>query len=172
VDKPIELIPLVCLQCSTPVPAEIEEVAWVCGQCGQGMYLHKGEELVPMQVNFSKGKPFWVAEGQVSLRRETYGSSRNGEAEAFWSQPRRFFVPAYSGTLEELLSKGLSLLMQPPELHPGPTVRFEPVTLSQEDVLPAAEFVVVAAEAGRKDRLKKLDFELKFQAAPVLWILP
>jgi hypothetical protein len=40
-----------------------------------------------------------------------------------------------------------------------------------EDVSAAAEFIVMAIEAGRKDKLKELDFSLKL-STPVLWILP
>jgi hypothetical protein len=40
-----------------------------------------------------------------------------------------------------------------------------------KDVAAAAEFIVVAIEAGRPDRLKKVDFQLKL-TQPTLWILP
>ncbi len=179
-DKPIDLIPLVCLKCSTQVPAGLDEVAWVCAQCGQGLSLDEEKGLMPMQVSYSagiapdaRGKPYWVAEGRVTLRRETYGSSgkQTDEAQRFWSQPHRFFVPAFTCSLESLLAEGTRLLLQPPALQEGPARRFEPVTLSTEDVLPPAEFIVMAVEAGRKDKLKKVDFTLQLAPA-VLWILP
>jgi len=167
------------MKCSTPVPAEPDEVAWVCAQCGQGLLLFQEKELVDIEVNYAagispniKGKPLWVAEGRVSVQRQSYGSSGKptSESQRFWEQPRRFFVPAYSSSLEELLSVANTLLLQPPALQPGPTVPFEPVTLATEDIFPAAEFIVVAIEASRKDKLKQVDFELKLEP-PKLWVL-
>lgn len=180
-DRPVELVPLVCLRCSTPIPAGIDEVAWVCTQCGQGLILDEVNAIQPLEVHYAasippntRGKPYWVAEGQVTaLQRDTYDSGRKGgqQAEHFWSQPRRFFVPAFSATLEALLEGATKLLLQPPELQSGTAVQFEPVTLSVEDVQSAAEFIVMAIEAGRKDKVKKVNFSLQL-SAPVLWILP
>jgi hypothetical protein len=180
VDKPVELIPLVCLRCSTPVPAETDEIAWVCAQCGQGLCLDEQQGLVPLEVNYAAGippnatgKPFWVAEGTVTLQRQSFGSSgkQAGEAQAFWSQPRCFFIPAFNSSLEDLLAQGTRLLLQPPDLQSGQAARFEPVTLHPLDVNAAAEFLVMAIEAGRPDKLKEIDFNLQL-SPPVLWILP
>lgn len=177
-DQSIDLVPLVCMKCNTRIPAEINEVAWVCEQCGQGLLLDQIKGLVPQEVNYAseivpntKGKPYWVAEGHVSdLKRETY-DQQSGEAEQFWSQPHRFFIPAYTSTLEDLLRQATALLLQPPTLQPGPSVHFEPVTMPVEDVMAGAEFIVMAIEAGRKDKLKNVDFALQL-SSPVLWILP
>lgn len=179
-DKPVELVPLICPQCSTPIPAGLEEVAWACAQCGQGTVLDESLGLEPLEIHYSaeipqntKGKPYWVADGQVRMKRETYGSSgKHGQqAEAYWSQPRRFFVPAYQEALARLLELAKAMLLDPPELSPGPPASFEAVTLYREDVPSAAEFIVMAVEAGRQDQIKSLDFELKL-SKPVLWILP
>jgi hypothetical protein len=180
VDKSIELVPLVCVRCSTPVPAELDEVAWVCSQCGQGLSLEE-TGLQALEVHYmagipanTKGKPYWVVRGQVSsLEREKYGggNKETQEAEALWSQPQRFFVPAYNTTLEHLLAQATQLLLQPPALQEGTAVPFEPVTLAVDDIRPAAEFIVMAIEAGRKDKLKKMNFSLQL-FPPVLWILP
>ena len=179
-DKTIELVPLVCVRCNTPVPAELDEVAWVCAQCGQGLSLEEAG-LQALEVHYmagipanTKGKPYWVAQGQVSsLQREKYGGGGKelGQAQAFWGQPRRFFVPAYSASLENLLAQATQLMIQPPALQDGPAVPFEAVTLAVEDVRPAAEFIVMAIEAGRKDKLKKMNFSLQLSPS-VLWILP
>jgi hypothetical protein len=180
VDRPVNLIPLICPQCNTRVPANPEEVAWVCAQCGQGLLLNDEKGLFPIAVYYASnilpgaiGKPYWVVEGQVSLQRESYdsGSKQNTEAEGFWRQKRRFFVPAYPITLEALLAQGVNLILQQPLLEGGPPTRFEPVVLTAEAIYPTAEFIVMAVEAGRKDKLKKLDFRLSL-AAPVFWILP
>jgi predicted RNA-binding Zn-ribbon protein involved in translation (DUF1610 family) len=178
-DRSIELVPLVCVKCSTPIPAEVEQVAWVCAQCGQGNLLDQEKGPRAVDVSYSAaiapqsvGKPFWVAEGRVSMSRQNYGhSGQQREAEAFWGQRRVFYVPAYPATLESLLSQAGSLLLNPPTLNPGPPAQFEPVTLQLEDVKAAAEFIVVAIEAGRKDKLKRVDFRLEL-SDPILWILP
>ncbi len=179
-DRPVELVPLVCIKCGTPVPAETDEVAWVCAQCGQGLLLDEAIGLVSQEVHYSAGiasnalgKPFWVAEGQVTLRRDVYGSSQKemDQSSHFWSQPRQFFVPAFSSPIDILLRVGIEYLIRPRELKPGAVARFEPVSLHQEDVRAAAEFIVVAIEAERKDKLKEINFNLQL-SIPALWILP
>jgi hypothetical protein len=177
-DRPVELIPLVCVQCSTRLPAEAGQVAWVCPQCGRGQLLtEKG--LVPLTVDYAagitpgtKGKPYWVAQGEVALQRQTYSGNQDSEARKFWSQPRRFFIPAFDLPLEGLLSLGRQLLTRPPALQPGSPAPFEPVTFSPEDVTPLAEFIVMALEADRSDKLKNVNIQLHWTESPTLWILP
>jgi hypothetical protein len=180
VDRPVELVPLVCIQCSTAIPAAVEEVAWACAQCGHGMYLDEAHGLEALDIHFSAeippkgtGKPYWVADGQVTMERETYDYAEEGgiAAEQFWGQSRRFFVPAYQAPLEGLLKVARDMLLNPPDLKPGPATPFEAVTLYRDDVLAAAEFIVIAIEAGREDRIKSIDFKLEL-SKPVLWILP
>lgn len=179
-DRPIELVPLICPRCSTHIPAELDEVAWACSRCDQGLLLDLEKGLVAVEIFYSaaiasnaRGRPFWVADGTLSLARQSYDSAdkQTREAEMFWAQPRRFFIPAFTSPLEERLNLAASLLLQPPEFQPGPPVAFEPVTLLLQDVQSAAEFVVVALEAGRKDHLRELDLNLKL-SPPLLWILP
>jgi len=180
VDRPIELVPLVCIQCSTAIPAGVEEVAWVCSQCGQGMVLDEAHGLEALDIHYSAdippnsaGKPYWVADGQVTMERKTYGSTGNhGEAaKQFWGQSRRFFVPAFQAPLESLLEIAKGMLLNPPQLSSGPGTPFEAITLYRDDLLAAADFIVIAIEAERKDKIKSIDFELKL-SKPVLWILP
>ncbi len=174
-----ELVPLVCSKCNSPVPAEPDEVAWVCSQCGQGLLLDETRGLSPMEVNFVQGlspnqpgRPFWVVNGTVTgLTRSTYKGNELPAAQAFWSQTRRFFIPAYDCRLEELLQLGTQMLAQPPALQSGPQARFAPVTLHTEDLPAAAEFVVMAIEASRKDQLRDCKFQLNL-SQPVLWVLP
>ena len=179
-DKSINLIPLVCPRCNTPVPAEVDEVAWVCVQCAQGLLLDEEKGLALIEVNYAAGvpantpgNPYWVADGKVTLRRQSYGSGsrETGEAEQFWAQARRFFVPAFECSLENLLSDATNRLLQPAALQVGPAVRFQSVKLSAANVPPTAEFIVMAIEAARKDKLKKVDFSVQL-STPVLWILP
>jgi len=178
VDQTVVLVPLLCVKCSTALPAEPDQVAWVCAVCGQANYLDDEQGLQPLDIYYDNnlaqnatGKPYWVAGGQVTLQRETFGSSKSKDAQQFWSQPRRFFIPAYAATLEELLSRATELLLNPPVLQAGAANPFQAVVLDIQDVSAAAEFLVVAVEAGRSDRLKKVDFQLKL-SRPVLWVLP
>jgi hypothetical protein len=178
------LVPLLCPRCSTPVPAAVEEVAWVCAQCAQGLVLDVEKGLGLLEVNYAAGipaagipanqpgKPYWVVDGQVTLIRLAYsgGKRENDEAAQFWGAPRRFFVPAFDISLENLLSDATNRLLNPPALQAGPPALFSPVTLPPANIQPAAEFIVMAIEAGRKDKLKKVDFSLRL-SAPVLWIL-
>ena len=175
---PIELVPLNCLRCGTPLLAEVDEVAWACEQCEQGQQLgdqglrlleiHYAQGITPTQ----KGRPFWVCEGRVTLQRDTYGSGKSDkESQQFWSQPRNFIIPAFSYPVQKFSDDGLQWLQNPPPMQPGPSVRFEPVTVASEDVRVWAEFLVVALEARRKDKIKKVAFTLDL-GEPQLWILP
>ena len=174
----VELIQLVCIRCNTPLPAEPNEAAWVCAQCGQGMRLDEDKGLVEQVVNFAagipngtRGKPFWVADGSVALQRDTYSGNRSREAELFWSQPKRFYVPAYALPLDTLLAAGTDYLLKPPAVQQGSPASFEPVILPVEDVRATVEFIIMAVEAGRKDMLKNVQFSLQL-SDPVLWVLP
>jgi predicted nucleic acid-binding Zn-ribbon protein len=180
VDRPVELVPLVCIKCGTAIPAGVEEVAWACAQCGQGMYLDEAHGLEALDIHFaadiaknSTRKPYWVADGQVTMERETYDyAGEDGKAAGqFWGQSRRFFVPAYQAPLENLLKVAKAMLLNPPNLKPGPATPFEAATLYRDDVLAAAEFIVIAIEAWREVKIKSINFELKL-SKPVLWILP
>ncbi len=148
--RPVELIPLVCLKCDTPVPAQPDEVAWVCTRCGQGLLLNESDDrgLSPLVVQYAAGldparpgKPFWVAEGSVQLQRSTYAAL------------------------------GPRLVLNPPALQAGPLAPFEPVTVSPEDLPALAEFIVLAIEAGRSDMLKQVQIQVRL-SEPVLWVLP
>lgn len=174
----IDLVPLVCIRCNTAIPANPDEVAWVCAQCGQGNLLDEEKGLTLVEVNYSasllpkgKGRPFWVVDGQVTLRRQTYGGNEEREAQQFWGQPRRFFVPAFACPLEALLELGQSLLLRPPVLEAGPPAPVEAIVLALDDVRAAVDFIVMAVEAGRKDKLKAVDFEVQL-STPALWVLP
>ena len=177
---PVELIALNCIRCGFSIPAATDEAAWVCRNCGQAQRLHPAEGLLSLDIHYAdgiippkKGRPFWVCEGQVALDRKTYSSikKRTGQAEAFWSQPKRFYIPAFTFALEEFTRLGLQWLSSQPELKPGQAADFEPVTIMAEDTRAWAEFLVVALEAERKDKVKELGFDLKL-AEPQLWVLP
>lgn len=175
---PITLAPLQCLHCQAAIPAQVDEVAWVCETCGQGQLLLENGSLQAISVFFSKhiqpgaqGHPFWVAEGSATLQRETYHGNQAREMQDFWRIPRRFFVPAYALPLQEVINQGAQFLSQPLPLEEGSRVSFQPVTVPAGDVRPLAEFILLGIEADRRDALKTLKFELTL-GEPQLWILP
>jgi hypothetical protein len=138
--------------------------------------------MAPLEINYlaglapnARGKPYWIAEGRVILKRSTFGGgllgNKTAEAERYWDQGRQFFIPAYSCPLDELLALGAELLETPLVLHSGPPVAFEPVTLSPQDLPAVGEFIVLAAEASRPDHLRTVEFSLGL-GTPALWILP
>ena len=178
-DRPVELIPLVCVKCQTPVPAQPEEVAWACQQCGQGLVLDEEKGLAFLDIHYAagipqgvKGKPCWVAQGTVTLTRETYGGSdRSKDAQAFWLEPRQFIIPAYNCSFEALLSVSRKFLQQAPRFEEGSPVPFEPVTLSPSDLEKLAIFTILAIEADRKDMLKEVNASIHL-LSPALWIFP
>jgi hypothetical protein len=142
------------------------------------LLLDESKGLVPLEIHYTAGippngvgKPYWVAEGQVTVQRDTYSGDKSGDAQRFWGGGRRFMLPAFAGTLENLLSLSMQFLQQPPELQPGPAARFEPVTLAPSDLTAAAEYLVMAVEASRKDNLKVVSVGVNL-SPPSLWILP
>ncbi|HSV86322.1 MAG TPA: hypothetical protein VLH85_07090 [Levilinea sp.] len=176
---PVRLIPLVCQRCAQPLPAGLDEVAWCCAHCQQGQMLTQDGELTPVEIHFDaslrmgeRGRPFWVAEGQVTnLVRTRFKGDQSQEMLRFWAAPRRFYVPAYETTLDEGVAVGLEWIEAQPPLTPGAQADFQPVTVLPDDVQALAEFIVLAVEANRKDKLSRLDFDLQLGAAE-LWIIP
>lgn len=178
---PISLVPLKCINCETPVPAEPDEIAWVCQNCSTGLILDEEIGLVPQEIHYSEkipdnatGQPFWVVEGQVGVSRQTYTGlgKKTKDAEKFWSKPRRFFIPAFSCSLDELTSIGRLAITSQPELKSGSTTPFKPVTQMKEDLQVLAEFIVIAVEAHRHDKVKQVIIESIKLGEPELWILP
>jgi hypothetical protein len=175
----IELVPLLCSRCQAAVPANPDEVAWVCAQCGQGLLLDEEKGTVPLTINFDasipvnqSGWPFWVADGKVNLdQRKIFGlGDQSSQAVEYWKAPRRFYIPAFNSPLDQLIGWGTSLLQNPPVLQSGQAATFTPVILSPHDIQPAAEFIVLGIEAARKDKLREIHFNVQL-STPQLWIL-
>ncbi|MEI6289928.1 MAG: hypothetical protein WCP19_05795 [Chloroflexota bacterium] len=174
------LLPLQCPKCQTPFISEMNEVAWLCTNCGQAAQLDETQKsgISPLEIHFSggikpgeKGRPFWAAQGIVSVSRETYSGNENRKADEFWQKPRSFFVPAFSCSLDELINLGMQLVKEPVSIMQGQIGPFLPVVLSREDVRPMVEFIIMGLEAERRDMVKSVQIQLNL-AAPALWILP
>lgn len=173
----VQLLPMYCVRCRAPLPAKPDETAWVCLQCGQGNLLSDETGLAPVEIHYAvaepgaRGRPFWVVEGAIQISRKTFNGDQSREMAAFWSSPRRFFIPAFALPANELTQLGAKMLTRPPELAPGSPFSFEPVTILPNDLQPLAEFIVLEVEAARSDKLRQLDFTLTL-GEPELWALP
>lgn len=174
----VDIVPLLCSRCSTPVPAASDEVAWICATCGQGLALDEEKGVRPLEVHFARAavdsgitwKPFWLAVGRVRFDlRQTYGRDRGPDE--LWSSPQTFVLPAFECTMEEAAAWGVAFLRRPLALVPGDGGKLERVTVEAEEAKTLAEFVVLTVEAERRDQLKAVAFSLELEA-PVLWALP
>jgi predicted RNA-binding Zn-ribbon protein involved in translation (DUF1610 family) len=174
------LLPLQCIKCQTAIQAEPEEVAWLCANCGQGLLLDEKQAsgLAALDIYFAtgiqsgqRGRPFWVAQGLVSIQRQTYSGDEGRQAQEFWKTPRTFFVPAFACSLDELIGLGMRLLKQPVTMMHAQPAAFLPVTLLLDDVRPMAEFIIMGIEAERRDMMKSAALQLSL-AKPALWVLP
>jgi hypothetical protein len=176
--NPIRLIPLICLNCQTPLPARIDERAWVCATCQRGMLLASDGTLCAQDIFCSdqikpgvQGRPYWVASGSVAIsERTTYKSDRSKDAQQFWAVPRLFFIPAFEASLDEVVSSAVGMLRSPAQVQPGPPAPFLPVVTPPEDLHALAEFIVYSLEADRKDALKTLKFTVRLDPAQ-LWVI-
>ncbi len=173
------LQPLRCLNCRLNLPAEIDEIAWVCPQCGQAQMLQNGQQLVETTINYhaktvkdSPGHPFWIVEGSIHMERYTFWGINNIEdAATFWKKPRKFYIAAFDLPIENIIQWGKYYLQKPLRLRPGIRSDFLPITLALEDVQAVADIIVVGIEASRPDKLKEINFTLSL-SNPELWILP
>jgi hypothetical protein len=170
------LVPLECVRCSTPVPAEPEEIAWICANCGQGLLLDEeaGLKAITVHAAAAQGqaswRPYWVASGRVRFtRRESFG--RDAPPQARWSQPVRFVLPAYPTTVEEAVAIGVGMLQRPPSLDEGEAQPLQGATVLPDQIVPLARFVVLSIEAERDDKLEAIEFTVELDA-PELWCLP
>ena len=170
---------LKCPQCSTPVPAEEDEAAWVCATCGVGLQL-TDDGLAPLAVHWAAPRagtkpdgwrPFWVFGGRARFsQRVSYRGHE--DPEPLWDNPVHFFVPAYTSPLAQLQSLGADLTRRQPALQPGRVAgELKGVTFLPDDARRVAEFVVLTIEAARPDKLRSVQFDLQL-AAPELWVLP
>ena len=175
----VELSLLKCPRCSAFVPAQEDEIAWVCAQCGQGLQLTE-TGLASLAVNWAAASPglaqlrwlpFWVFTGTVKFtRRESYSGSR--PPEKLWNAPCRFYVPAFAIPLQQMQDLGAELTRRQIFLKAGPAQgALTGCTFHLDDARQAVEFIVLTIEAAQSDKLKAVDFSLQL-AAPELWVLP
>ena len=175
----IELVLLKCPQCSAPLPAEEDEIAWVCATCGAGWQLTE-QGLAPQVVRWmatppnarpESWRPIWVFAAQVVFQ-QRLNWQRAADPEPMWQRPVRFYVPAYACDLEHLEQLGGNLTRHQTIFPLGPAQgAIKGVNLLPEDAKAAAEFIVLTIEAERKDKLKQVSFTIN-AGPPDLWLVP
>ncbi|MCI0354236.1 MAG: hypothetical protein L0099_04225 [Acidobacteria bacterium] len=175
----VQLLPMACLRCAAPIPAEETEIAWVCEKCGQGMQLTRaGLSLLTVQWAAAKTRatnprwePFWSFVGAVRFT-QRFNFGGRSEPDKLWAEPQRFFIPAYQLPLRDLETIGAELLKKRLRPTPGPAVgKLAHCSLFPADAKQAAEFVVLTIEAERRDKLKTVAFTIETDE-PELWMLP
>ena len=168
---------LMCVRCATPVPAEPDEIAWICQNCGQGLLLDEMVGLKAITVHAASSgrpagtwRPFWAVMGRVRIRRrESYG--RDAAPDARWNEPVRFVLPAYATSVEQAVALGVGFLRRPPALSEGDPQPLQGATVLPDQLAPLARFVVLSIEAEREDSLEVIEFTVELDA-PELWCLP
>lgn len=180
----MKLLALMCPSCGAPLKAEDEDIVIMCRTCqsashitDDGLTLHRVRFLEP-EANSQPTHwlPVWTYLGRVNLQRERQGGSRSAEREAeqFWSEPRRLFVPAWNLSPLAASRIGQELVEQQPVYHPidaPPDAYMSPVTFPLEDASKLLELIVISMEAERRDYLKTINvyFDL---GDPALWAIP
>lgn len=175
---------LKCIRCGQPLAATEEEVAWACANCGQGQQLAE-QGLAPLTITWAQPKPHaqgpnaqgvvwwpaWVFAGTVKFtQRESYGGQNRPDK--LWDTPRRFCIPAYPLTLDDLLHWATQLTRLPSLPTAGPALNVvRQCTLHPVDAREMVEFVVLSVEAQQNDKLKRANFALALNE-PELWVLP
>jgi hypothetical protein len=177
-----------CPHCAQPLaPNQQAVVVMVCPNCGSAVAIgDQGLSLVEARyVAAAKQKadeaadrwPFWLFSGQVLLdKRETQGGDRSSgkRAKEFWSETRRFYLPAWELDWAEAKRLGIELLGHQPVLRTIPRPedgRFRAATIAAEDAEKLIRLLVLSLEAARGDLLQDISFRLQLNA-PELWAIP
>ena len=179
----MKLLLLRCPRCNHALAPNQADRVIQCPNCRVAVALNEGglvllaaQYAAPAAPQPAAWLPFWVYRGRVTIKeRKTQGGrSAEKEAQEFWAQPRRVYVPAWSGELLEARDLVWSLLEKQPFLEaiiPPEGAAFEPAVITSEDAHKLLELVIVSLEANRKDWMEKLDFDLRLESE-ALWLLP
>ena len=179
----MKLLLLRCPKCNHALAPGQDDRVIQCPNCRVAVAVDEGgltllaaQYAAPTVVQPPAWLPFWVYRGRVTIkqRRTQGGRSAEGDAQAFWAQPRRVYIPAWACELLEardlvaaLLEKQLFLeAVVPPE-----EAAFEPAVVTPADARKLLELVIVSLEAERNDYLESFDFDLNLESE-ALWLLP
>lgn len=179
----MKLLLLRCPKCNHALAPSQDDRVIQCPNCRVAVAVDEGgltllaaQYAAPTVVQPPAWLPFWVYRGRVTIkqRRTQGGRSAERDAQAFWAQPRRVYIPAWACELLEardlvaaLLEKQLFLeAVVPPE-----EAAFEPAVVTPADARKLLELVIVSLEAERNDYLESFDFDLNLESE-ALWLLP
>lgn len=179
----MKLLLLRCPKCNHALAPGQDDRVIQCPNCRVAVAVDEGglallpaQYAAPTVAQPPAWLPFWVYRGRVTIkqRRTQGGRSAESEAQAFWAQPRRVYIPAWACELLEardlvatLLEKQLFLeAVIPPE-----GTAFEPAVVTPADARKLLELVIVSLEAERNDYLESFDFDLNLESE-ALWLLP
>ena len=179
----MKLLLLRCPRCNHALTPGNDDVIVQCANCraavaiGEGgLQLLPAQYVGPTQPRPETWLPFWVYRGQVTItsRRIQGGRSATDEAQAFWAQPRRIYIPAWACELAEARDLIADLLEKQPTLSaiaPPEEAAFLPAAITTEDGRKLLELVIVTLEAQRKDWMESLKYDLRLDSE-ALWLLP
>jgi predicted RNA-binding Zn-ribbon protein involved in translation (DUF1610 family) len=179
----MKLLLMRCPRCDQALAPGQEDVVIQCPNCQgavaideNGLRLVAAQYAAPVRPQPQDWLPFWVYRANVTItKRKTQGGrSAEKEAQAFWANPRRVFIPAWDSDLAEARDLCRTLLeKQPiPEGITAPdTASFRSAVITAEDARKLLELVIVSIEANRKDWLEDLDYDLRLDSE-ALWLLP
>lgn len=179
----MKLLLLRCPRCTQALAPNQEDRVVQCPNCRGAVSIDEGrlsllaaQYAAPIRDNPPSWLPFWVYRGKVTIKeRKTQGGrSAEKDAQAFWAQPRRVYIPAWECDLAEARDIVRNLLEKQPFLEgiiPPDTVRFLPAVLTADDARKLLDLVIVSIEARRQDWMESLDYDLRLDSQ-ALWILP
>jgi predicted RNA-binding Zn-ribbon protein involved in translation (DUF1610 family) len=179
----MKLLLMRCPRCNQSLAPGQEDVVIQCPNCRGAVAIDEGglrlaavQYATPLRPQPPEWLPFWVYRAKVTInKRKTQGGrSAEKEAQSFWANPRRVFIPAWDSDLAEARDLCRALLEKQP-LPEGTTapdgVNFRPIVLAAEDARKLLELVIVSIEANRKDWMEDLDYDLRLDSE-ALWLLP
>jgi len=158
-DAFVKIVPLICGSCSQRMTAQREQVVYQCGTCGSSWELRAGlisaRPVVHLSGNGALLLPFWNARFQITCEvgdiidlsgfLPLCGSVKQpGDKGA---QPLMLNIPAFALPPHQAVKLARNMLVRFPVFSRSRAVDkpFEAVTLTESDIRPLAELIVLAA---------------------------
>lgn len=179
----MKLLLLRCPKCNFALSPGQDDQVVQCPNCRGAVAIHEGglallaaQYVRPTVETPPLWLPFWVYRGKVTIKeRKTQGGrSAEKDAQAFWAQPRQVYIPAWACELVEARDIVEMMLEKQPAMEaiiPPEGAAFEPAVVTTVDARKLLELVIVSIEAGRRDWMESLDFDLRLDSE-ALWLLP
>jgi hypothetical protein len=187
----MQLLALKCPTCGQNLkPQRNEAVVVSCGNCKTAVSLHQSgikaidvKYAAPSSTTVETWLPLWVYSGKVNIkRRESQGGSKGADKEAaqLWGSVQRLFVPAWQESAHQAREIGSQFVVRQPvfeTIAPTETMALpesmvlQEAIITPEDGLKLLDFIVLSLEAGRKDWLEDLQFEIQTMGHE-LWAIP